>query len=437
MLPKNILFNKLNESFFLDEYKDINNLYNLNNTNKQLYNKPINKRIDDSDDSDNDEYIGLEEEYNELQKTMEEIFELNKLKSLSTYSESNYEEIGDSKYEVNDYKTSKKYIYDIEKLTNTNLEDYLKVKNYPKKINICPYQINNSGLKPFLQFFLKKMNNKIDFISYEGFYDYYSIINKCYKILEVLFLSYMKVSYYEYKGFIEKDDELYIFFDCTNSKIGIHSLNKNNDIWLVLVDEIINSSKVCDYEMEEKLLDFFNNNINLLYLKDENNMNYEIPMIGYTCKYDEQINFVSIFGESRNYNIVDALLGSYFYFTSYENAIENIKREKENKKKNGIIRFALFMGNMKTPLNLKDDPVDESEKTRDLLLKDSSSSTKEYRKIRDLLKVSDRDGNWSEKYDSVCICNFNLDNAIFYNLPYFVIKTYEQQTPLTYHIINK
>jgi len=426
MLPKNL--NKTNISKTdSNEYRNI-----------EYLNKLINKRIDDTDDEE-EEYINLEEEYKDIQKTMNEIFELNNIKS--TNSEINdTDEINDA-YEINDeYNELKenKYFYEIENVTNNNLEDYIKNSRPLKKINICPYQINNSGLKPFLQFFLRKNNNKkLDFISCEWLYDYNSIINKCYKILEVLFLSYMKISCYEYKGFIEDDNQLYIFFDCSNSKIGVHSLHKNSEIWLVLIDEIMNSKHVCNYTIEENVVDIFLKNYELLYLKNENNIKYENPICGYTWKCNEKIQFVSIFGESRNTEIDDALLGPYYYFTSYDNAINNIKIDKDSKKKYGIIRFALFMGNMKVPLNLKDDNPDESKETMLLLMKDKTASTKEYRKIRDLLNISDRDGKWSEYYDSVCICKLNFEEDVEYNLPYFVVKIYEQQLPLSYHIINK
>ena len=98
----------------------------------------------------------------------------------------------------------------------------------------------------------------------------------------------------------------------------------------------------------------------------------------------------------------------------------------------------IFLGNNKVQVNLKDDDNDTSEKTMQLLLKDHTSTTDEYKRVRELLKLSDRDGKWAEYYDSVFIGNFesNDDNANNLSLPYWVIKTYEQQTPLTYHIMK-
>ena len=104
----------------------------------------------------------------------------------------------------------------------------------------------------------------------------------------------MKKSYHEYKGFIEKDNELYVFYDCSNSKIGVHSLDNTHEIWLVMIDEIMNLSSACNYEIEEKVIDLFLKNDELLYLNKENNTKYEIPIVVYSWQSNEKIQFVSM-----------------------------------------------------------------------------------------------------------------------------------------------
>jgi hypothetical protein len=425
MLPKNQVLYSNNSNGFKE--------YVLNNS-YEMQNNKMWRRIDDSDDSDNelDYFESFEEEYKNLQTHMEEIIGLNDLKSNNI----NYDDFNN---EI--------YFYDIDKILNKSLECYLNNNEFPKKIHICPYQINKNGLKPFLQFFLRKCPenhltnpNKLTFITYEGLTDFQSIINKCYKTLEIVFMSYMKVAYYEYKGFIVKNDEIYIFFDCTITNIGTHCLTSNNDLWLVLVDEIINTGSVCGYEIDSLVKNIFLNNKELIYLKNDNRINFELPVAGYSWAHNEQIEFVSVFGVSRNKNIIDAFAGEYFYFTNYDNALESLKEENEkyNNKRSAVIRFCLFMGNSKVPLNLQNDHIDESEITKSLLLKDSTASSDEYKKVRSLLRVSDRDGLWTTNYDSVYIIKFDLEDDDFkYNLPYWVIKTYEQQSPLTYHIVKK
>ena len=53
------------------------------------------------------------------------------------------------------------------------------------------------------------------------------------------------------------------------------------------------------------------------------------------------------------------------------------------------------------------------------------------------MRISDHDGRWAENYDSVFLGETELDNgAILKNTPIFVVKTYEQQIPLSYHFID-
>ena len=424
MLPSSVFFN--NSSDFKDDaMKHLLEMQRITSgrTNDNYY----------DEDSDNEEFTKrIEEEYFELQNRMNEIFELNeKLVSTSYYDFQG--------------KGSSQYNYPIESILMNNFADYLKTHSFPKKIHICLFQVNNSGLKPFLQFFLRKCPqdhstcpNKLSFITIEGFSTFDSVVNKTYKIMEVLFLSYMKVAYYQYKGFIENANanEITMFYDCTNSKVGVHSLHSKNDLWLTLIDEIVNQGNVCDQIIDPFVKDFFIDHPQLIHLKDENNNVIENPTVAYSYAQNEQIEFMSVFGVSRNLDLVDALVGPYFYFTNYENAKNEIK--KSPSKKNGILRFALFLGNNKVPMNLKDDTFDTSEKTQQLLLKDPTTTTDDYKIVRDLLKLSDRDGKWAEHYDSIFICNFEIMEECKYKskLPYWVIKTYEQQTPLTYHIMK-
>lgn len=415
MLPRNRLVDDFKETVW-DNLNEMNNLKN--------------RRIDDSDSEEYNDDDYFEKEYKELQEKMEEIFTLN-------------EEYNNLEYSENSHKENF-YSYDTNNILSYDLKDYLEKNTFPEKFHICPYQVNNNGLKPFLQFFLRKYpenhetySDKITFLSFEGLKTYDSVLNKCYKALEVIFLSYMKISYYQYKGFIELNNEIYLFYDCTNSKIGTHRLDKMNDLWLVLMDEIINTRKICNYTIDPLVSNLFLQNPDLIYLTDYKNGNYEIPVSVYTGRQDSKIDFVSVFGVSRNDNEYDALVGQYFYFTDYENALNII--ENNPSKKNGIIRFALFMGHTKVPMNLPNDCHDLSEKTQKLLLNDITTTTDAYKRVRSSLKISDRDGKWTEDYDSVYIGKLILDNdyeSESINRPYWVSKEYEQQIPLTYHIIK-
>jgi hypothetical protein len=130
-------------------------------------------------------------------------------------------------------------------------------------------------------------------------------------------------------------------------------------------------------------------------------------------------------------------MGPYYYFTNFEKSIHSCCEINETYKF-GIIRFALFLGNMKVPQNLENDEPDCSEKTKSILLLDHTASSEKYKRERELLRVSDRDGLWAQYYDSVYIGNFSLDNGEKNeDCPYWIVKNYEQQTVLSFHLVNK
>ena len=53
------------------------------------------------------------------------------------------------------------------------------------------------------------------------------------------------------------------------------------------------------------------------------------------------------------------------------------------------------------------------------------------------IRISDHDGKWSHSYDSAYVGYIILDNETeLKNTPIFVLKTYEQQIPLSYHYKN-
>ena len=54
------------------------------------------------------------------------------------------------------------------------------------------------------------------------------------------------------------------------------------------------------------------------------------------------------------------------------------------------------------------------------------------------MRISDHDGKWADNYDSVFLSKTELDNGAYLkNTPIMVLKEYEQQIPLSYHLIDK
>jgi len=252
-----------------------------------------------------------------------------------------------------------------------------------------------------------------------------------------------------FDGFYEYSDDLYLFFDITKCNIHISEVYKSSPFRLGLIDEIVNHKNICSIKIYNNTSQFFIKNEFICYLNDENNKPYEIPMVGFVGKQTEQkINFVMVFGESAKDKL--AILGPYFYFTDFNHAIRygawssdyNLKKEYDNiitddngkYIKGGVIRFALFMGKTKYIENAPNDDIDDSEIKKQRIQNNELYRNKEIQTLR----ISDHDGVWSKTYDSVYLGNIELDNGTFLeDAPMFVIKSYQQQIPLTYHFIDK
>lgn len=298
-----------------------------------------------------------------------------------------------------------------------------------KNVNICAYNINTSGKYPFQQFILtKSIHDTIEFPSILVYTDFNSV--ELINYTKVCLFGLLNIDDFEkfnelihFIGYYEYNNNLYLFFDITNCKSNIDYTYKNSNLWVAILDEIINQKKICDIEIDKEVTDFFIKNDELCFLIDDNNVNYEIPIVGYVSKEKSKANFTYIFGESaRDKN---GLLGPYFYFTDLNNALHN---NGEN-----IIRFALFLGTTKYIQNLKNDPIDSSSIKSQRLQDNNLDKNMEYLTMR----ISDHDGKWAELYDSAYLGHIILDDETeLKNTPIIVLKTYEQQIPLSYHYKN-
>jgi hypothetical protein len=289
---------------------------------------------------------------------------------------------------------------------------------------------------PFLEYFLfKEKKEKGDTLHFPRF-EYESSVNvltKSMTIIQLLGMSYYKNADYDFKGYLFDDNNLYLFFDCSGLQLDGFKMSRNNDLWMVTVDEIINQNKICNFQIEESVTDFFINNNELLYLTDSHGCFFEIPTVLYAGCLRKEYEFKTNFGISTSG--VGSLMGNYYYFTDYQNAFKMSGWINENNKGGGLLRCALFLGKMKVPINNPDDNIDESLLTQNIIL--NMDNSEEQQKAKLLLKISDRDGLWAKDYDSVYLGKIELDDgSLFEDYPLWVIKNYEQQVVLSSHIVD-
>ena len=327
-------------------------------------------------------------------------------------------------------------------------------------IKITAYEIKNNKKNPYLSYLLYKdeLTESLFFPELPTMYQNVNSENviKLSKLMLFNLLSLTNHSEFDknicFKGFYLNGREVHIVFDLTECKLQIYDVYRTNQMWFALLDEIVNHKNVCNFFIDSSVTNFFINNDEFIYLKNENGDNYELPVVGYIgmngINYNK-VSFVYTFGNSPKDK--NAILGPYYYFTDYKNSIREgcwsetgkpvkvddvliTDNEYGRYKKGSIIRFGLFLGKMKMVENLPNDENDNSYTKKERLEDTDLDKNMEVMTTR----ISDHDGKWGEKYDSVFLGKTELDNGEYLKkTPIYVLKEYEQQIPLSYHFIDK
>ena len=312
-----------------------------------------------------------------------------------------------------DWREQNKYHYN----ALNYLEKDIRNLNLFNTNHVCIYKINNENKYPFLQFLFYKnvLNDSFSFLSYidfnvnsneddnfiENLKKYIcSLMNQKNKYAELLknnidSIHYLKPEDIEFNGFLDEYNNNYLFLNIQKIDEFIY----NHTLNLGLIDEIVNYNVLDGKMISLDVITFFQRNNDFMYLMNENNENYEIPVLGYVCKPKKWLEFTNIFGEIRN---KDGILGNYYYFTNYHHAKQEYDEHVKNKEYGyGIIKFALFPGIMKTFL------------------------TKTFMNQNYLNEMEQEEKeSWIDVYDSC----YYLEN---YETPFWVIKDYSQQVSLS------
>lgn len=318
-------------------------------------------------------------------------------------------------------------IYPIIDKLNKNLKN-LFLKDF-KNVIFYPYVINKKETTPFITILLQKYKELNDF----NFIKLNITKNEYYKCdIQCYFDDYIKKIVQQkdidFNGYYYYDDKIYLFYNLTNcSKIinyDPYFSDNGCDTCLCTLSEIINDSKIYNININKEAYDFLIKNSELLFLKDKNNIPYEIPVIGYVGTSRKNVKFNYIFGAT---SCIDGIMGSYYYFTNYTNAIQQASNN------GGIIRFAIFLGDVFVKLNshpknrLKYD-IDNSIIKQKLLIDDSNEAF--------TMRVTDYDGKWALERDSLYLGVIELDNGFFMkNTPLYVLKNINQHVSLSYHYV--
>lgn len=427
---------------------------------------------------------------NYTNKTMDDNY-VHKVEDVNNLLESsfvNVQSITDTTNNIENDNDKSYYYQAMDCLNN----DITSIHNYctdGARIHLCLYNVNTNAKHPFLEFYLIK-NRHDDFypdiLSFPSFF-YYNEMNTdiSHESLKMFkSMLFIDVANIKFNGYLLEEtnnlSDLYLFYEYKNvtqeprstptptsdNAMGGGEMYRNDIVWKVVVDEIVNTRLVCNFPIDDTVTNFFLRNPHFMFLYKYNNKNdniiYETPTIVYHGVNESMLYFKYIFGITKtNY---DDIMGPFYYFTSYKNAVKMSIDSYNNKynttpnsevetsstpsiikpnvlsnmlkttfmnidKKIGIIRSVIFLGVNKVPVNYPDDEVDDSFQSSIL-----SSIDNENAQIN---RISDHNGLWTEKYDSVYIGKLLLDNGKFITgTPMWVVKDYNQQTSLSYHYLS-
>jgi hypothetical protein len=338
-----------------------------------------------------------------------------------------------------------------------------KIVENVNKVYVCGYRVNNEIIYPFLEYLLQKNSSGTELVLPslylpEDCKDAVSLVSKIDTLLTLLLIGNnsgfnLNHNFVEcYEGFCYFKGDMYVFFDLTVMEIKLDDVYRENALWFCLIYEIFNSGHVCGTKISNSVVTFlFSCSIKhpFYVLHDENLIQYEVPSVVYVGAHEKKINFIHTFGISKKNS--DSMLGPYYYFTDFTNAIrqggwsenESIDtmfgkvitdNEYGRYTKGGIVRFALFIGKADVKMNFKTDDIDSSQIKRERLLDTNLDTNYE----KQTMRISDHDGLWTKNYDTIILEDLELDDGTrLKNTPMYVCKEYERQCPLTYHYLNK
>ena len=318
------------------------------------------------------------------------------------------------------------YQYDLSSSINT---DITKINQNVERVSFCIYRIlhckNQQNVKhPILQYLLYKYPSNNVNISNAMIFPFIKIKNNIKKESRT-FIKNITGKNLKPIGFIEKNNTVFLFYNIGTDEDQyidkVHFMTKKNELWWCIIDEICNHKKVITFPVHKSVYTLFLNNPSLIYIK-LNEKRVEIPIIAYYGNYFNFLPFVAALGQRAN---ISKTNNDSLFFSSFKKAIrygswtdDYKKKTVYNKEvsdidglyyKGGLIRFALFIGKI------------------DILKSIEFNRLQKY--------ITNK--TWKVKYNSIFLTKINFDDNEIDIIPEYIIKDFSQQTPLSYHEIDK
>ena len=259
--------------------------------------------------------------------------------------------------------SKKTYIYDPVIYTAQTMDDIFTEEDAIYNVHLCIYNINTIiPQNPYLSYLLmlgqpdnKKDQEKKD---YEYNFPTFRYINENIDIINQteIFTSKCLEQYYKLynfvpkesttnkdienmstiNGFITVNNDIYVFIYATQNKLPEQSINKfgyKSKYVYATMHEIINTNQIFDIPINININILFNENPDLIYIRDSQEIPIDIPYIMYPITNKEQDNnnntnkeqYETKIGHSIVIPKINGPYGSYYYFSN--DIINNQKYE--------------------------------------------------------------------------------------------------------------
>ena len=251
----------------------------------------------------------------------------------------------------------------------------------------------------------------------------------------------------EYRGFVASGDEKVLAYEWKgHTSDALDTGTIKSRWWRVLSTEIVNHRKMLSFPIRDDVCNFFLENSEFLFLRDDDDVLYESPSVGYYGGYHKSVAVSSVLGLRREGPT--SSLGPYYYFGSYERAMRNAILSPSRKPievdgelitvdndgrydRGGIVRFALLMGKTKVMMGRDTDADDQSDVSQNLADDDLF--------VRETMKIRDVDAKWVNDFNSVRHGTYAIEKdgrETRVLQPQAVVKDYSQQVPLSYYYVS-
>lgn len=318
-----------------------------------------------------------------------------------------------------------KYNYNISEILETNFDKISKKINL---IFVCIYVIVDSKNRinvplPYLQYLLFKYKSENKKFPNYCIFPFIKSKNKNYKSTANKLVYKLLETNIDADGFLESNGNLFFFYNYTNINnpiVHIPNKKQNSELWWTNIDEICNKRKIIYFPIHKTVWKLFFNYPNLIYIKDSNKNNIEIPIVGYYGDYYKFVPMIATLGQK----IANPKKGydNFFYVTDFKKAVRYacwtsnystrtlgdliIADENGKYEKGGIIRFAVFMNKMFCPNKwLSEDELNKNKQ--------------------------------SKEFDSIYIGRTLKNDGSYISIaPSYIVKDFKQHVPLSIHYID-